>query len=135
MLLLSAFLFMLVMIFAILAVTLRPTTEQKSVTRRLGSIRAQMGQGGVGVEQDLLLRESAPGNFGWLEDMLQQFPITEKIQLLILQAHSTTTFGTLLATSFGLAVAGCFFYFSFLPSSPACVWRRCSDGLCAISRA
>ena len=113
MLLLSAFLFMLVMIFAILAITLRPTAEQKSVTKRLSSIRAQMGQGGVGVEQDLLLRESAPGNFGWLEDMLQQFPITEKVQLLILQAHSSTTFGTLLATSFGLAVAGCFFTFLF----------------------
>ena len=113
MLLLSAFLFMLVMIFAILAITLRPTAEQKSVTKRLSSIRAQMGQGGVGIEQDLLLRESAPGNFGWLEDMLQQFPITEKVQLLILQAHSSTTFGTLLATSFGLAVAGCFFTFLF----------------------
>jgi tight adherence protein B len=114
MLLLSAFLFMLVMIFGILAFTMRPTVEQKSVTKRLASIRAQTGQGGIGEEQDLLLKESAPGNFGWLEDMLQQFPVTEKVQLLILQAHSSTTFGSLLATSFGLAIAGCFFTFLFL---------------------
>ena len=47
--------------------------------------------------------------------MLQQFPVTDKVQQLILQAHSTTTFGTLLATSFGLAIAGCFFTFLFVP--------------------
>jgi len=120
MLLLSSFLFMLVMIFGILAFTMRPTEEQRSVNSRLAAIRAQRksGMGGGGDEQDLLLKEPAPGNFGWLEDMLQQFPITEKVQLLILQAHSSTTFGTLLATSFGLAIAGCFFtflFFQFLP--------------------
>ncbi len=115
MFLLSSFLFMLVMIFGIFAFTMRPTAEQKSVTKRLTSIRAQTGQTGAGPDQDLLLKESAPGNFGWLEDMLQQFPVTDKVQQLILQAHSTTTFGTLLATSFGLAIAGCFFTFLFVP--------------------
>jgi len=113
MLLLTAFLFMLVMIFGIFAFTMRPTAEQRSVNKRLASIRAQTGQGGIGDEQDLLLKESAPGNFGWLEDMLQQFPVTDKVQLLILQAHSSTTFGTLLATSFGLSILGCFFTFLF----------------------
>jgi tight adherence protein B len=113
MLLVTAFLFMLVMIFGIFAFTMRPTAEQRSVNKRLASLRAQSGQGGAGDEQDLLLKEPAPGNFGWLEDMLQQFPVTEKVQLLILQAHSGTTFGTLLATSFGLAIAGCFFTFLF----------------------
>jgi tight adherence protein B len=114
MLLLTAFLFMLVMIFGILAFTMRPTAEQRSVNKRLASIRAQTGQGGAGAEQDLLLKEPAPGNFGWLEDMLQHLTVTEKVQLLILQAHSSTTFGTLLATSFGLSIAGCFFTFLFI---------------------
>ena len=113
MLLLSAFLFMLVMIFGILAFTMRATPEQRSVSSRLASIRAQTGQGGLAGDQSLLLKEPAAGNFGWLEDMLQQFPITEKVQLLLLQADSSTTFGSLLATSFGLAIAGCFFTFFF----------------------
>ena len=114
MLLLSAFLFMLVTIFSIFAFTMRPNAEQKSVTKRLSSIRAQTGQGGTGESQDLLLKENAPGSFGWLEDMLQHLPVTEKVQLLILQANSSTTFGSLLATSFFLAIAGCFFTFLFI---------------------
>lgn len=121
MLLLSAFLFMLLVIFGILAFTLRPTAEQRFVTGRLASIQAHTAQGGIGTQQDLLLKEPAPGNFGWLEDMLQQFPVTDKVHLLILQAHSTTTFGTLLATSFGLAVTGCFFTFLFLHFMPLAI--------------
>ena len=113
MLLLSAFLFMLLMIFGILAFTMRATPEQRSVTGRLAAIRAQTGQGGIVGDQSLLLKEPAAGNFGWLEDMLHQFPITEKVQLLLLQADSSTTFGSLLATSFGLAIAGCFFTYLF----------------------
>ena len=113
MLLLTAFLFMLVMIFGIFAVTMRPTADQRSVNKRIASLRPQTGQAGAGNDQDLLLKESAPGNFGWLEDMLQQFSVTEKVQLLILQAHSSTTFGSLLATSFGLAIVSCFFTFLF----------------------
>lgn len=118
MLLLSAFLFMLLMIFAILAFTMRATPEQRVVSGRLASIRAQTAQGTIGGEKDLLLKEPAPGNFGWLEDMLEQFPVAEKVQLLILQAHSSTTFGTLLATSFGLGIGGCFFTYLFIQFLP-----------------
>lgn len=118
MLLVSAFLFMLVTIFGILAFTMRATPEQRSVNQRLASIREQRKQGGIAAEQDFLLKESAGGNFAWLEEMLQQFPVTEKVQLLILQAHSATTFGTLIATSFGLAIAGCFFTFLFIQMLP-----------------
>ncbi len=126
MLLVSAFLFMLLMVFGILAFTMRSTPEQRAVASRLSSVRVKPGDGAIlGGEQDLLLKEPAPGNFGWLEDMLEQFPITDKVQLLILQAHSSTTFGSLLATSFGCAIAGCFFTFLFVQFLPIAIGVAC----------
>jgi len=117
MLLLIAFFVMLFTIFAIAAVTMSPSAEQKAVSKRLASIRAATG-GIPGEGQDGLLKVEDAGRFGWLEEILRQLPITDRVQLLILQADSKTTFGTLILYSFGLAVAVCFIVFLILPFMP-----------------
>lgn len=122
MLLISAFLFMLLTIFGIFAFMMRPTAEQRIVAVRLAAIsKSQNGQGADGDSQDLLLKLPAPGNFGWLEDMFGQLPISGKLKLLILQADSSSNFGTLVASSFGLGIAGCFFTFLFVPFLPIAI--------------
>ncbi len=109
--LLFAFLFMLLSIFTIVLVVLRPTAEQKIMAARLASMRAF---GSEGVQDGGLLKEEVADSFGWVEEILRQFSIAKKTQLLILQADSKTTFGALVVTSFGLALAGCFFAYLFL---------------------
>jgi hypothetical protein len=46
------FMFMLLMVFGILLIVMRATPEQKAVNKRLASIRASAGQGGVGGAED-----------------------------------------------------------------------------------
>ena len=118
MLLVSAFLIMMSMIFCTLLVVMRPTAEQKSIAKRLATVRmagldgkSELGSGG-------LLKEETVGNFGWIDDLLEQFSITEKVQQLILQADSKTTLGGLIVTSFGLGVAGFFLALLILPFLP-----------------
>ena len=118
MLVLTAFFFMLFSVFGIAVVTMSPTVEQKVVAKRLASIRAATGGSAMGEDQEGLLKVEDAGKFGWLEDILRQLPIAARVQLLIAQADSGTTFGTLMVYSFGLAVATCFFTFLFLPFLP-----------------
>jgi tight adherence protein B len=118
MLLLTAFFVMLITLFAIVAITMSPSAEEKAVAKRLASIRAATGSGIVGQSQNGLLKVEEAGRFGWLEDILRQLPVTDRVQMLILQADSQTTFGTLILYSFGLAVAACFIVFLVLPFMP-----------------
>jgi tight adherence protein B len=117
MILFAAFFVMLFTIFGIVAITMSPSTEQKAVSKRLASIRAATG-GVSGERQDGLLKIEDAGRFGWLEDILRQLPVTDRVQLLILQADSQTTFGTLILYSFGLAVVTSFIIFLVLPLLP-----------------
>jgi len=113
--LILAFMFMMMMVFGIVLLTMRATPEQKAVNSRLASIRATTGKGIAGTVEDGLLKAEVTGNFDWIEEMLAQFSITQKMQALILQADSNTTFGTIIVVSVGLGLLGCFVTFVFLP--------------------
>ena len=98
MLLVTAFVGILVLTFAVVAIVLRPTAEQKAVDKRLSTIRVASGYltgAARNTEIDLLLKEASKGNFGWLEDIVQKFQFAQKTQLLILQANAKFTVGTL----------------------------------------
>jgi tight adherence protein B len=107
--------FMMMMVFGIVLLTMRATPEQKAVNSRLASIRATTGKGAAGTVEDGLLKAEVTGNFDWIEEMLVQFSITQKMQSLILQANSNTTFGTMIVVSLGLGLMGCFITYIFLP--------------------
>jgi tight adherence protein B len=53
-----------------------------------------------------LFKATKTSKFGWLEQILERFEFSRKVQLRIMQAHSSTTVGTLLVTSAGLAFFG-----------------------------
>jgi tight adherence protein B len=115
MLLLSAFLFMMILIFCTVAIIMRPTAEQKAVVKRLAAMRNTGADGKSSDTKNGLLKEEVVGNFAWIDELLEQFSVTERTRLLILQADSQTTLGSLIVTSFGLAIGGCFFTYLFMP--------------------
>lgn len=125
MLLLTAFLVMLILIFAVMAIFAAPTAEQKAFTNRLASIRRTSVDGTSTEGGEGLLKALAPGSFGWLEDMFESFSFLQRLRLLILQADSKTDFGTLLVTSFGLALGACFFTYLFLPMLVVALFAAC----------
>src|SRR4051812_22817961 len=111
-----AFIGMLLITFGVVAVAIRPTSEQKAVDRRLAVIKAS-GQGTLlsSNELDQLLKATQNSNFGWLDKILQTFSFTQKTQLLILQANSTTTIGTLGFTSLAAGLVAFVVCYLFLP--------------------
>ena len=109
---------MLFLILGVFAVVMRPTAEQKIVMKRMASMRASTLDGVGTGKGDGLLKEETIGNFNWLEEMMEQFSITEKLQLLILQADSKTTVGSLIVTSFGVGLAACFIAYLFIQFLP-----------------
>jgi tight adherence protein B len=109
---------MLLLIFSVVTITMRPTAEQRAVARRLAAIRASTFDGSSVGPQDGLLKASTEGNFDWLDEIVAELPVAGKVRLLILQSNSKTTFGTLLVSSFGLALMACFIAFLIVPFLP-----------------
>jgi tight adherence protein B len=53
-----------------------------------------------------LFKATRAGRFTWLEEVLERFEFSRKLQMRIMQAHSATTVGTLFLSSVGLAFLG-----------------------------
>ena len=103
-LLLIAFAFMMIVTFIILFVSMRPTTEQKALAKRITLIKAAAGSVG-GDTSGLLLAREGDGSYAWLELLANQVRISESLQRLILQSYVEITLGKLLIFCFGCAVA------------------------------
>jgi tight adherence protein B len=103
------FLIMCLLIFAIALVLVRPSKEQKAVSRRIEAVKAPEGtfhpQDG---NLQKYLKTLQRGNFGFLEDLVDETPIQRQLQLLILQANRTTSVGDVLMSCIGCFVVALF---------------------------
>ena len=99
------FIFLGLVTFVAVAFFLRPTQDQKALFRRVAGIKTERNAFGLAVEElEQYLKVKREGPFGWLEDIVEHVDIARRLQLQILQANSTTTLGTMLMQTFGLAV-------------------------------
>lgn len=115
----AAFIGILLISFGAVAFIMRPTPEQKAVDRRIAVIKATGSDAGLDSEAlGNLLKVTDEGSFGWLEKPFTSYAVAQKLQLLLVQAKSSTTIGSLLAASVGLAAVGGFVCYLFLPAVP-----------------
>ena len=100
--------------FVIIAIMLRPTQEQKTLARRIRVIGSQRTEAGA-ISSDLeqYLKTQATGSFGWLEAMVKEVPVERSLRLLILQANSRTTVGSLVVKCLVFAVGAFLIAFLF----------------------
>src|ERR1700722_11245238 len=99
----AAFIGVLLISFSAIAIIMRPTPEQKAVDRRIAVIKATGPDAALDTEAlGNLLKVTEAGSFGWLAKPFTSYPVAQKLQLLLLQSKSTTTIGSLVATSAGL---------------------------------
>ena len=93
--------------FGLVIVLSRSSPEARLVEHRMVAIRNP-----VKTLQDMtpvaaqLFKATRDSKFGWLEKLVQPFDFSRKLQIRIMQAHSTTTVGTLILTSLTLFVFG-----------------------------
>lgn len=112
-----AFFVILFTSFGIMAFATRPSKGQQIMEQRIGDIlssRAETSSGRADVDQ--LLKVEARNKFGWLEDLLQKYQVSQILETRIAQSNSKTTVGKLLLSSLGAGVAGfivCSFFISF----------------------
>jgi tight adherence protein B len=111
--LLIAFIGTLVIMFVSLAVALRPSNEVQALHRRMS--RIQTGGQSSEVSDDLgnYMAPAESSSFAWIEDLIEHSPIAQGLRNMILQADSSSSVGTLLVTSIGLAAVAMTLTFLF----------------------
>jgi tight adherence protein B len=102
-----SFIFILLLVFGIMAFATKPSQTQQQLERRMQSISAGPGEAtSENADVGQLLKAERTSNFGWLEGLLQKYQLSHMLETRIAQADSKTTVGRLLLSSLGCAIAG-----------------------------
>jgi tight adherence protein B len=106
-LLVAGFLAILVASFVLVMVLTGGSPESKTIGLRMAAIqppaKAMNDMTPVAAQ---LFKATRTSRVGWLEEILEPFAFSRKLQIRISQAHSSTTVGTLILSSLGLAFFG-----------------------------
>lgn len=106
-LLVLGFLSILLITFALVVAMTRRSPAQKAIGQRMAEIRTTRStESDVAPQTTQLLKTKKASRYGWFEEILEGFQFSQKLQLRILQARSSTTPGTLLLSSLGLFMVG-----------------------------
>lgn len=106
-LLIVVFATMLILIFSIVAVVMRPGTDEVALNRRLATLVSphEMPAASTGL---LLLRPAThSGAFGWSEHLFADFRVFKAIRILIRQAGVSISVSGLIITCCGVGILAC----------------------------
>jgi tight adherence protein B len=107
MILFIAFTGILTISFGVMVFISGSSSSEKSADRRLASITApKAGASTSQVQIEQILKVNPENKFGWLDNVLQKYPIMHKLEARIVQSNSTMSVATLLVTSVGMATVG-----------------------------
>lgn len=112
----AGFFGVLVVTFVVVAVFTRPTTTEKAVQQRLTDIETSVSSNAnFDLELSRLLKTTNSSKFEWLDNVLLEFSLGQKLQQRIIQADSKTTVATMLLVSLVLAFFACAICYLFVP--------------------
>jgi tight adherence protein B len=109
MLLLSVFLGILLLSFVVIAAATRPSRDDKTVRQRVGAIsRNTAASSETPLEASQLLRKSASGRFGWLDQAFSHYEPMQHLRKWISQSGIDTPVSSVVVQSAIAAVVGYF---------------------------
>jgi len=115
-LLVIGFLAVLVASFGLVVVLTSGSPEEKSIGLRMAAIRAPAKAiNDMTPVAAQLFKATRTSKVAWLEAILERFQFSRKLQIRIMQAHSSTTVSTLILSSLGLALFGYAIVWFFVP--------------------
>jgi len=141
MILIVAFLGIMLITFVVMSLVMTPSQGQRAAERRIDGIRSTgVAIGTTNSELSQLLKVETVSNFGWLEQFLQQYQISRKLEIRISQANSKTTVAALLLSTLGLGIVGFLLCYLFVPVVlvqvlVACIAAYIPYGLLSFKRA
>src|ERR1700753_2347937 len=106
MLLFWMFLLMLVVVFSLVVIMTRPTTEQTAVERRIGAVllsEARLGGAGSRFDTQLVIAEQQ--SLDWLEKAFAKTRLIRSLQSLTLQSQASISPGTTVILVAGLSIS------------------------------
>ncbi len=110
----TIFIIILILTFAVIALTLRPSKSELAVEQRLKMIEG-IASGNVELPPDLLKRETL-SEIPTLDSLLHQFPVFTRLHHFIAQADSQRSVGEIVTMSLVLAVGGAWISNIWLPT-------------------
>jgi tight adherence protein B len=104
-LLIFAFVVMLILSFVIILVATKPSQEEKALEKRITHIKAPPAA--IATDSSgLLLPTPDAGKYAWVENLVADLSISNKLQTLIIQSDTNTTLGKFVFTSAVIALVG-----------------------------
>jgi tight adherence protein B len=115
-LLVLGFVSILLVTFALVVAMTRQSPEEKLLDQRMASIHtlARNETGGT-LDTGQLLKATRTHRFGWFEETLERYQFSQKLQIRIKQANSSTSVSTLILSSLGLFLGGYAIAWLFAP--------------------
>lgn len=101
------FISILLATFGVVIAMTRQSPQEQTIAQRMALIHIPAKKAdAANAEAAQLLKTKRRTRFGWLEEMLQRFEFAQRLEIRILQAHSSTTVANLILSSLGLFMAG-----------------------------
>ena len=117
-LLILGFLSIMLITFVLVVAMTRRSPVEKSIEQRMALIQpSSRAEFGVPAETSQLFKVEKTGRFGWFDEILERYQFSQKLQLRIVQANSSTTVGSLLFKTLGLFLVGYVIAWLFAPIS------------------
>jgi tight adherence protein B len=115
-LLILGFLSIMLITFVLVVAMTRRSPVEKSIEQRMALIQpSSRAEFGVPAETSQLFKVEKTGRFGWFDEILERYQFSQKLQLRIVQANSSTTVGSLLFKTLGLFLVGYVIAWLFAP--------------------
>jgi tight adherence protein B len=113
----TAFFMTTLITFVIMFVILRPTKDEKVLGRRLTMLSDKNSEFMSSGPMESLLKRNSDSSFGWMEGIFDSMSLSlsQKLRLLILQADSQKSPGTIMIYSLASGIGGAFLYLVFAP--------------------
>ena len=127
------FLVMCLLIFGIAAVFMRPSGDEKAFGKRIAAVKSPAGT--LMPENGDMRRYLKPlerGNFGWVEDMVEDTSFHHNMQLLVFQANRTTPVGSLIMTCVGIGLGTLVILYAITSSLPVAGGAACVGAIAPI---
>jgi tight adherence protein B len=115
-LIISGFLMMTLISFGIIMFVMRPSQDEKAMKKRL-TVLSDKNASIAAAGADTLLMRKSDTSFGWVEGVFDtlSLSLSQKLRMLILQADSQKSPGTIMIYCVACAVGGGFLAFVFIP--------------------
>ncbi len=114
----TVFLLVLALSFTVVLLITRPSATQRVIENRIAKLNGSLGSAAVPAEEVIqIVKQRRLSDLPWVDALLQNVRLAQRVELLIAQAESSWSVGGVLGSCGLLGVAGCAVGYYELPNA------------------